>query len=564
MDQNSRIPSLRRQMALIILLCWLLPVVIAASAVGWYVLSGTGRGKEEALSQQFLLNLQLGADRVNSAVEASRLPSYDPDFREAWNQYRRDGEYTLLYRQYSSLFTRLYQSDSRFRHAAFCFSEDPADMSIVVLSSSAGLLSSRQVREQWQSDLPAVLELAAELDTSVGFLEREGRVYLVRNLMDADYRSIGVLALAMDTDYFFGDLALLPWAASVAVDLGRDAALVVKGGAPAWEESRPLEYTVRQQDFTVRGWAAVDYGTLLEGFRTYPWLLGAMALSLLLLLMLTFRFFRRKISRPIQVLMEGAERIHRGELGCRIDAGRDSREFVYLTESFNQMSGQLRHQFDRLYQEELARRDAQIKALQAHINPHFLNNTLESINWQARMSGDVDASRMIEALSTVLDAALDRRSSPQVRLAEEMTYVSAYLYIVTQRFGERLEVDVDLPEELMDCLVPRLILQPVIENAVEHGITPAGRGRVALRGRRRGDRLILEIENNGGLSQEDEAHIARLLSPDYDMQNEPAGNIGIANVNLRLRILYGQDCGLTITRGEGSLVIARLTVAVQP
>ena len=383
-------------------------------------------------------------------------------------------------------------------------------MSIVVLSSSAGLLSSRQVREQWQSDLPAVLALAAELDTSVGFLEREGRVYLVRNLMDADYRSIGVLALAMDTDYFFGDLALLPWAASVAVDLGRDAALVVKGDAPAWEESRPLEYTVRQQDFTVRGWAAVDYGTLLEGFRTYPWLLGAMALSLLLLLMLTFRFFRRKISRPIQVLMEGAERIHRGELGCRIDAGRDSREFVYLTDSFNQMSSQLRHQFDRLYQEELARRDAQIKALQAHINPHFLNNTLETINWQARMSGDVDASRMIEALSTVLDAALDRRSSPQVRLAEEMTYVSAYLYIVTQRFGERLEVDVDLPEELMDCLVPRLILQPVIENAVEHGITPAGRGRVALRGRRRGDRLILEIENNGGLSQEDEAHIARL------------------------------------------------------
>ena len=77
--------------------------------------------------------------------------------------------------------------------------------------------------------------------------------------MDADYRSIGVLALAMDTDYFFGDLALLPWAASVAVDLGRDAALVVKGDAPAWEESWPLEYTVRQQDFTVRGWAAVDY-----------------------------------------------------------------------------------------------------------------------------------------------------------------------------------------------------------------------------------------------------------------------------------------------------------------
>ena len=261
--------------------------------------------------------------------------------------------------------------------------------------------------------------------------------------------------------------------------------------------------------------------------------------------------------------MEGAAHIRQGELGYQIDTGTGSREFQYLTDSFNQMSGQLRRQFDRLYQEELARRDAQIKALQAHINPHFLNNTLEIINWQARMSGDVKASKMIEALSTVLDAALDRKGSPQVRLAEEMTYVNAYLYIVKERFGKRLAVDTDIPQELMDCLVPRLILQPVIENAVEHGIGPSGQGQVALRGFREGERLILEIENNGGLSPRDEEHIARLLSPDYDMQNEPSGNIGIANVNLRLRILYGPGCGLTITRGEGSAVTARLTVAVR-
>ena len=170
---------------------------------------------------------------------------------------------------------------------------------------------------------------------------------------------------------------------------------------------------------------------------------------------------------------------------------------------------------------------------------------------------------MIEALSTVLDAALDRRGSPQVRLAEEMTYVNAYLYIVKERYGKRLTVDVDLPGELMDCLVPRLILQPVIENAVEHGIGPSGQGQVSLRGLRQGEHLILEIENNGGLSEEDERHIARLLSPDYDTQNEPSGNIGIANVNQRLRMLYGPDCGLTITRGEGTRVIARLTVGAR-
>ena len=100
-------PSLRRQMSLIILLCWLLPMVLAATLVGWYLLSGAGRQKEQAISQQFQLNLQLVADRVNSAVEASRLSSYDPEFREAWNQYRQDGNYAMLYRRSSALFDRL-------------------------------------------------------------------------------------------------------------------------------------------------------------------------------------------------------------------------------------------------------------------------------------------------------------------------------------------------------------------------------------------------------------------------------------------------------------------------
>ena len=555
-------PSLRRQMAWIILLCWLLPMAIAATVVGWYLLSGSGRQKEQAMAEQFQMNLQLGADRVNSAVEASRLPSYDPEFREGWNQYRRDGVYNLLYRRSYALFNRLYQSDSRFLYGVFCFADDPEDRVITVVNGSAGLFHN-QVREQWTADSEAVLKLAAGLDTTVGFLEREGRVYLVRNMMDSSYRPIGVLALALDPDYFFGDLALLPWASAVSVRLEPEVTLTLKRDAPPQPGGRTLEHTIRSRDYTLRGTAEVDYAALLTGAESYRWLLPAMGLSLLLLLLFTFRFFRRRISQPVQVLMEGAAHIRQGELGYQIDTGTGSREFQYLTDSFNQMSGQLRRQFDRLYQEELARRDAQIKALQAHINPHFLNNTLEPINWQARMSGDVKASKMIEALSTVLDAALDRKGSPQVRLAEEMTYVNAYLYIVKERYGRRLTVDVDLPPELMDCLVPRLILQPVIENAVEHGIGPSGQGQVSLRGFREGERLILEIENNGGLSPRDEEHIARLLSPDYDMQNEPSGNIGIANVNQRLRILCGPDCGLTITRGKGGAVTARLTVALR-
>ena len=554
--------SLRGQMTFIILLCWLVPMALAAGALGGYLTMGLGRQTRQAIEEQFQLNLRMGADRVESAVEASRLPSYDPEFRNGWNQYCRDGIYNLLYRRCYDLFNRLYQSDSRFLYGVFCLGGDPEERVITVINGSAGLLHN-QVREQWTSDGPAVLELANRLDTNVGFWEREGRVYLVRNLMDHDYQPIGVLALALDLPYYFEDLSMLTWASWVSVELGEDTLLMVKPDDLSAAVDETLEYTVKTRDFTLRGRAAVDYSALLAGFGAYRWVLGAMGLSLLLLLLFTFRFFRRKISRPIEELMAGAAEIQKGQWGHQIDCAAGSREFEYLTDSFNQMSARLQYQFDCLYQEELARRDAQIKALQAHINPHFLNNTLESINWQARMSGDVKASRMIEALSTVLDAALDRKGMPEVPLSEEMRYVNAYLYIVTQRFGKRLTVDIDLPAELMECRVPRLILQPVIENAVEHGIRSVGEGRVALRGRLEEGFLILEIENDGGLSPEDEAHIARLLSPDYDMAGEPSGNIGIANVNLRLRILYGPACGLTIFRGEGSAVIARLTVAVE-
>lgn len=553
--------SLRGQMTFIILLCWLLPMVLAAGILGSYLTFGLGRQTRQAVEEQFQLNLQMGADRVNSAVEASRLPSYDPELRSAWNQYRQGGNYAGLYRRYFALFNRLYQSDSRFRYAVFCFSEAPEERSITVVNGSYGLLT-RQVQERWRDDLPAVLELAAGLDTSVGFLEQDGRVYLVRNLMDSEYRPIGVLALALNLPYYFEDLSLLSWASAVTVELDEDTVLPIKGEALPQARNGLLEYVVNKRDFTLRGRAEADYDVLMAGFAAYPYMLGAMALSLLLLLWLTFRFFRRKISRPIDALMDGAAEIQAGQWGRQVDCIAGSREFEYLTDSFNRMSDQLQSQFTRLYQEELARKDAQIKALQAHINPHFLNNTLESINWQVRMSGDVRASQMIEALSTVLDAALDRKGMPEVRLSEEMSYVNAYLYIVKQRFGQRLRVDIDLPDELMECRVPRLILQPVIENAVEHGVGPGGRGRIALRGYRRDNFLILEIENDGGLTPQDEEHINRLLSPDYDMAGEPSGNIGIANVNLRLRILYGPECGLTIFPGEGTLVTARLTVAL--
>ena len=104
------------------------------------------------------------------------------------------------------------------------------------------------------------------------------------------------------------------------------------------------------------------------------------------------------------------------------------------------MSGQLQSQFEHIYREELALRDARIMALQSQINPHFLNNTLEIINWEARMAGDVKVCGMLEALSTILTAAMDRDKRATVHLSQELMYVDAYLYIIKERLGKRLTV----------------------------------------------------------------------------------------------------------------------------
>lgn len=114
----------------------------------------------------------------------------------------------------------------------------------------------------------------------------------------------------------------------------------------------------------------------------------------------------------------------------------------------------------------------------------------------------------------------------------------------------------------MGIMVPRLIMQPIIENAIEHGIIPRGGGTVLLRAHRDEKYLYIEIINDGAFEKENEEKVERLLAPDYDARKESSGNLGIANVNQRLRILYGETCGLSIKRYSEEQTISILTILV--
>jgi len=195
---------------------------------------------------------------------------------------------------------------------------------------------------------------------------------------------------------------------------------------------------------------------------------------------------------------------------------------------------------------ELEKRLAQAKlqALQMQLNPHFLFNSLHSIS--ALMHQDLEAAdRMISRLSELLRAALENTETQEVSLRQELEFLKRYLEIEHVRFGSRLEVEVRAAPETLEARVPNLILQPLVENAIRHGIEPHARpGRIRLLARREADQLALEVHDNGG----------GLASP------SPVDGVGLANTRARLRALYGEAHRFEFrSPPEGGLMV-RLTL----
>lgn len=252
-------------------------------------------------------------------------------------------------------------------------------------------------------------------------------------------------------------------------------------------------------------------------------------------------------------------------MGVRVE-GREmpNLEFQYMKESFDSMSAQVKYLFDYVYEEKLARKDAQIQALQAQINPHFLNNTLEMMNWQARMSGDTVVPKMIEALGTVLDYRMNRANVREIHLSQELQCVNAYFYIMSMRFGQRLRIERDIDEELLDVMVPPLILQPLVENAIVHGVEAMANGTIEVKVYHDTDRMYLEVRNTGKeITEETQRKIQAILEGnEAQIPREPGRHtsIGIQNVNRRIRLVYGESYGLTITQEQGEETVSRITI----
>ena len=570
--------SLKWKLISIMLMYWVLPFLVIIGTIGTYMLTSQESSQMERLISQVELNTKICVERIQGVIADSRQANYDRILYDQYKKYKR-GEVgkSVLDNSIQTYLDSQYSQKKNNSIAVFMLADEPLTNKTTSYNFSTGG-SFAQITTFFNKDAEEVLAYAETLDTAVGFFQQDGRLYIVRNMMDSKFVPWGILVNRINVDYCFETLLKFQEDFNVRVNLNQ-VPIIETGDDSAWDNVPELvferkasymfhkdrAYTyhkVKDSDFQLSLVLNAKKSDLFTPLYGYIYVVLLMVLLLLPMLLLFLWLSRKYLSRPVDQMMAGAKEIEGGNLGYQLAGDTGSLEFEYLRESFNHMSERLKYQFDHIYEEELALRDAKIMALQSHINPHFMNNTLEIINWEARLSGNEKVSKMISSLSTLMDAAIDRKKMPVVPLSEEMIYVNAYLYITSERLGKRLVIQKELPEDIMKIKVPRLIMQPIIENAIEHGVVPMGSGCVRIQGRREEEYLYLDIINDGEFTKEDEERVARLLAPDYDTSKESSGNMGIANVNQRLRILYDESCGLSIRKLGEMQVISTLTILV--
>ncbi len=312
----------------------------------------------------------------------------------------------------------------------------------------------------------------------------------------------------------------------------------------------------------------MDENELYSGLNYLNTIMIITLMAMAWLMILTYFYLTSQIEHPLKKLMEASQKIKDGQFGSVIEGEKmPNVEFDSLVSSFNAMSLQVKHLFDTVYIEKMATKDAQIAALQAQINPHFLNNTLEMMNWQARMNNDIEVCKMIESLGTVLDSSMNRKNDRLVRLADELRCGDAFLYIMSMRFGQRLKVERQIDESLQQIYVPQLILQPLLENAIKHGIEKVSSGTIWLEIYCKEEKVYLDVINTGKpLTEKELERIKDIIEGKYRLDKSEPGvhtSIGIYNVNKRIRLIFGAEYGLSVMQTEDGRIISRIILPLE-
>lgn len=313
---------------------------------------------------------------------------------------------------------------------------------------------------------------------------------------------------------------------------------------------RGEKYLVTRTDMKTTGWTLVSMVPYKSVMAETMAISGVMILAVAITLIVTLLLLNRILTgvvKPLKKLGKYMVQVNPDNMDQRMEILTDD-EIGHLSMKINQMMDRIRNLKEQVIEEQEDKRKYELQALQAQINPHFLYNTLDSIIWMAE-TNDSNIVAMTEALAKLFRISLNK-GNEEISLERELEHVKNYLIIQSMRYADKFTYEISAEPGVERCRTIKLILQPIVENCIYHGIKKKrGTGKITIRAYRREQNLIIEVSDDGcGMPEE---ICRKILSDEIESEDISGSGIGVKNVNERIQLRFGKKYGLSYSSEEG-------------
>lgn len=320
---------------------------------------------------------------------------------------------------------------------------------------------------------------------------------------------------------------------------------IMQGFSPEenMQDSKKVLFHISQTKFNMDAYSIMPQSLLEKNQRTLTRNLFLIAVAVSISMALLYSYITRRLTKPLEELMTTIGRIRAGETELRA-AYQAQDEIGQLGHEFNHMLDSMETLIGQQYQDRLLVNKAEYKALQAQINPHFLYNTLDTMSSIASIQNCDIVCNMCQSLSNIFRYSLDIKH-PYSTVAREMVHLRNYIFVMDVRMREEVKYNFDIDEEVLVYSIPRISIQPLVENALNHGLkNKHGEKTVSIKAWKEDETLHIMVHDNGiGM---DASEMNKKLEENSVDQVEEGNSIGLTNINARLKMVYGTEYGLHI------------------
>ena len=432
------------------------------------------------------------------------------------------------------------------------------------ITSNRSVLTSSHVQHVIRGERPWVITVSRGVRNFTGSGNREGVVFIDLNYSAiselCDQNSIGskgyVFLLDQDGNvvYHPQQQQLYNELQTENIDLvmNTDKETLMDGSG-----DNAKIYTISRSEKT--GWTVVgctNVAELLKDSKKARSIYVLVAAILVIVALVLSNLISRNITRPLQQLRDSMARVQEGDFRAAEVEVTSRNEVGSLTRSFNVMTSRIQELMKQNIYEQQQKRKSELKALQSQINPHFLYNTLDSIIWMAEGKKNEEVVVMTASLARLLRQSISNEEE-QVPIGQEVEYARSYLTIQKMRYKDKLEFQIQVDAQIMGVPIIKLVLQPLIENAIYHGLKyKEGKGLLIVRGYREGENAVIQIKDNGaGMDEQTLSHIFEKHKVNYR-----SNGVGVYNVQKRLQLYYGMDYGITYSSRQGEGTTASIVI----